>query len=97
MNDKQVLMLFVTGQSHRSTRAIDSVRALCEGALRGQCRLEVIDVLEQPQLAEDEKVLATPTLLRRFPPPPRRLIGDLSDPQRVLDGLNLYPDSSKNA
>jgi len=70
---------------------VANLRRICEQELRGRYELQVIDVLEQPQLAEDEKVLATPTLIKQLPPPLRRVIGDLSDKDKVLLGLEVQP------
>jgi circadian clock protein KaiB len=86
-----VIKLYVTGQTPRSRRAIDNLRRLCEEELQGRYDLVVIDVLERPQLAEDEKILATPTVVKELPLPIRRIIGDLSDSERVLLGLDLHP------
>jgi len=83
------LKLYVTGQTARSQRAITNLKRLCDEELRGEYALEVIDVLERPQLAEDEKILATPTVVKELPPPIRRIIGDLSDSDMVLLGLDL--------
>jgi circadian clock protein KaiB len=83
------LKLYVTGQTANSRRAIANLREICERAFSGEYELMVIDVLENPQLAEEEKILATPTLVRSLPPPMRRVIGDLSDKERVLLGLDL--------
>ncbi len=83
-----VLRLFVTGNSQRSLRAIEAVRELCNEFLAG-ARVEIIDVLENPDRAETEKILATPTLIRQVPGPPRRLVGDLCEPQRVMQLLGL--------
>jgi circadian clock protein KaiB len=94
---KYLLKLYVTGQTPRSLRAISNLRALCEEELRGQYEMVVIDVLERPQLAEDEKILATPTVVKELPTPIRRIIGDLSDSERVLLGLDLraYPGAAE--
>jgi circadian clock protein KaiB len=70
-------------------RAIENLRRICEDDLNGQYEVEVIDVLENPQLAEDQKILATPTLVKQLPEPVRKIIGDLSDRERVLIGLDL--------
>lgn len=86
---KYLLKLYITGQTPRSQRAIDNLRRICEGELGGQFEMVVIDVLERPQLAEDEKILATPTVVKELPAPIRRIIGDLSDTERVLLGLDL--------
>ena len=87
-----VLRLFVTGTSPRAQVAIANLRRICEQELHGQYELEIIDVLENPQVAEDEKILATPTLIKHLPPPLRRVIGDLSDKEKVLLGLEVRPE-----
>jgi circadian clock protein KaiB len=81
----------VTGSSPRSGIAIANLRRICEEELEGRYELEIIDVLEHPQEAEDARVLATPTLIKRLPPPLRRVIGDLSDKEKVLLGLEVSP------
>lgn len=87
-----VLKLYVTGKTPRAEQAIENLRRICEEDLQGQYDLEIIDVLERPQLAEDEKILATPTLIKALPPPLRRVIGDLSDKEKVLLGLDVRPN-----
>jgi len=87
--DKYVLRLYITGNTSRSQRAIQNLQHICTDALGGRYRMEVIDVLERPQMAEDERILATPTLIKDLPPPIRRIIGDLSDFERVLVGLDI--------
>ena len=77
----------------RPSTAIANLRRICEQELEGQYELEIIDVLEHPQLAEDERILATPTLIKQLPPPLRRVIGDLSDTEKVLLGLEVQPDA----
>jgi circadian clock protein KaiB len=84
-----ILKLFITGRTQRSEHAIANMRRICEEELGTTYELLVIDVLEQPELAEADKILATPTLIRILPPPLRRIIGDLSDTQKVLVGLDL--------
>lgn len=86
---RYVLKLYVTGQTTRSKQAIANLHRICEEELSGEYEMEVIDVLERPQLAEDEKILATPTLTKELPSPLRRVIGDLSDTEKVLLGLDL--------
>ena len=86
---KYVLRLYITGNSGHSLRAISNLETLCETELQGEYEIEVFDVLEHPQLAEDEKILATPTLVRELPIPLRKIIGDLSDREKVLIGLDL--------
>jgi circadian clock protein KaiB len=91
---KYLIKLYVTGQTPRSQQAIADLRRICEDELSGRYELVLIDILERPQLAEDEKILATPTVVKELPHPIRRIIGDLSDSERVLLGLDLrpYPD-----
>ena len=95
--DKYLLKLYVTGQTPTAMRAIANLRRICNEELRGRYKMVVIDVLERPQLAEDEKILATPTLIKNLPLPLRRIIGDMSDTEKVLLGLDLlpYPESEK--
>lgn len=87
--NRYLLKLYVTGETPRSKRAIANLRRICEDELTSQYELVVVDVLERPQLAEDEKILATPTVVKELPSPIRRVIGDLSDSERVLLGLDL--------
>ncbi len=89
--NKVLLKLYVTGQTPKSERAITNLRRICEQELEGQYELVIIDVLERPQLAEDEKILATPTLTKELPLPLRRIIGDLSETDKVLLGLDIQP------
>ena len=91
MNNRLLLKLYITGRTPRSERAIANLRRICQEDLLGQYELMVIDVLERPQLAEEEKILATPTLIKELPPPLRKIIGDLSDTEKVLLGLDLRP------
>lgn len=86
---KYLLKLYIAGQTTRTEQAIANLRAICDTDLSGQFELAVIDVLERPQLAENEKILATPTLVKELPPPLRRVVGDLSDRDAVLVGLDL--------
>lgn len=88
---KTQLKLFITGQTPRSTYAIANLKRICQEILPDQCEMTIIDVLENPELAENERVLATPTLIKSAPPPARRVIGDLSDIQKVILGLGLEP------
>ena len=91
--NKYLLKLYITGQTPRSERAIANLQRICEVELGGQYEMVVIDILERPQLAEDEKILATPMLIKQLPPPLRRIIGDLSDTDKVILGLDLQPYS----
>lgn len=96
---KYLLRLFVTGASSRTGIAIANLHRICEEELQGQYELEIIDVLEFPDLAETEKILATPTLIKSLPLPLRRVIGDLSNTEKVLMGLEvrLAPGGSGDA
>ena len=85
------LDLYVTGMTPRSARAIANAKEICETHLQGQYELRVVDVYQQPQFAKDEQIIAVPTLVKKLPLPLRRIIGDLSDRDRVLLGLNLKP------
>ena len=98
LNNKYILTLYVTGTSPRTKIAIDNLNRICKGELEGRYDLEIVDVLEHPQRAEDEKILATPTLIKNLPPPLRRVIGDLSDKDKVLLGLEVRsaPNSSSS-
>ena len=86
-----LLRLYVTGKSSKSGTAIANLRRICEQELQGLYDLEIIDVLEFPDRAEEEKILATPTLIKSLPLPLRRVIGDLSDKEKVLLGLEVEP------
>ena len=85
------LRLYIAGQSPKCVRAIDNLRAVCEEHLAGRYSIEVIDLIERPQLARGDEIIAVPTLVRKLPEPIRRIIGDLSDTDRVLVGLQLRP------
>ncbi len=87
--ERYVLRLYVTGMTPRSTEAFASIKALCEERLKGRYELEVIDIYQHPQLAIDEQIVAVPTLVKMLPAPLRRLVGNLSDEDRVLLGLDL--------
>jgi len=91
---KYVLRLYVTGMTPRSTRAIANVRKLCEKYLEGCYELDVIDIYQQPTLAKGEQIIATPTLIKKVPLPLRKLIGDMSDRERFLVGIDLKPKNS---
>lgn len=89
-DDQQyVLKLYVTGHTPRSIQAIASIRAICEEKLRGRYQLQVIDIYQQPQLTEGERIIAVPTLIKLLPLPLCKLVGDMSDKEKVLMGLDL--------
>jgi circadian clock protein KaiB len=83
------LRLFVSNHTPKSMAAFENLKRICEEHLAGNYRIEVIDLLEQPQLAKEEQIVAIPTVLRRSPLPPRRVVGDLSNAQKTLRGLQL--------
>ena len=85
------LRLYTAGQTSRSVAALANLRKICEEHLAGRYTIEVIDLLERPQLAQGEQIVAIPTLVRHLPPPMRKIIGDLSNTERVLIGLDLQP------
>lgn len=85
------LRLYVAGQTPKCIAAFSNLKRLCEEHLEGQYRIEVIDLLQNPQLAEGDQILAIPTLVRKLPAPLRKIIGDLSNEERVLVGLDLRP------
>jgi len=86
---KYVLKLYITGQTANSAKAIENLKDILRNGLKDLYRLKVIDILKNPQLAEEDKILATPTLVKVLPPPVRKIIGDLSDKEKVLLGLDL--------
>ena len=88
------LRLYVAGQTARSLRTIESLQTMCETHLKGQYKIEVIDLMRNPKMAREDQILATPTLVRRLPPPLRKLIGELTNADRVLSALGLFPRTS---
>ena len=90
-NERYILRLYVAGMTSRSARAVENVRAFCEKHIEGRYDLQVIDVYQQPALAKSEQLIAAPTLIKKLPLPLRRLIGDMSNEDRILVGLDLVP------
>lgn len=88
---KYDLRLYVAGQTPRSLQALSNLKRICEEHLAGNYRVEIIDLLEKPQLAAGDQILAIPTLVRAIPKPARKIIGDLSNTERVLVGLDVRP------
>ena len=84
-----VLRLYISGSTSKSSLAIENIKRVCEQHLKGRYDLEVIDIYQQAKLARDEQIVAVPTLIKRFPPPLRKLIGDMSNLKKVLFGLDL--------
>jgi len=91
--NKYLLKLYITGQTSKSEQAIVNMRRICEENFKKKYKLIIIDILERPQLAENERIIATPTLVKELPLPLRRIIGDLSDKEKVLLGLDVQPCS----
>jgi len=90
-----ILRLYVAGQTRKSLAAFANLKKICEEHLEGRYKIEVIDLLEKPQLAKGDQILAIPTLVRQLPPPLKKIIGDLSNTENVLVGLDLRPASQK--
>jgi circadian clock protein KaiB len=88
-DERYALRLYVTGMTARSTRAIENLRAICDEYLDGRYDLEVVDICQQPVLTKGEQIIAAPTLIKKLPLPMRRIIGDMSNRERVLLGLDL--------
>ena len=85
------LRLYIAGQTPNSIAAIDNLKKICEDKLQGKYRIEVVDLLEKPQLAKGDQIIAIPTLVRRLPPPVKKIIGNLSKAESVIVGLDLQP------
>ena len=90
-NDLWVLRLYIAGQSPKAITALKNLKKICKEQLNGKFSIEVIDLLKNPQLGADDQILALPTLVRKLPVPVRKIIGDLSNTERVLVGLDLLP------
>src|SRR5512140_1115366 len=87
--EKWMLRLYVAGQTPKSIAAFVNLKKICDEQLNGECTVEVIDLLESPQLAAGDQIFAVPTLVRRLPAPVKKIIGDLSNTERVLVGLDI--------
>jgi circadian clock protein KaiB len=90
-NERWELRLYVAGQTPKSVTALQNLKKYCETHLKGRYEIEVVDLLVKPQLAEGDQIFAIPTLVRKFPEPMRKIIGDLSNEEKVLVGLNIVP------
>ena len=95
MENKVVFRLYITGHTPASERAIVNLKRICDKEFGDVCNISIIDVLEYPQLAEEERILATPTLIKELPPPCRRVVGDLSDEEKFLTKLALDAFNSR--
>jgi circadian clock protein KaiB len=89
--EQYVLSLFVAGQTPKSTKAITNIKKICEQELKGRYDLEIVDIYQEPERAKNEQLFAVPVLVKKLPAPIRKIIGDLSDSEKVLVGLNLRP------
>jgi circadian clock protein KaiB len=89
MKEHHKLILYIAGKTQKSIRAIENIRKYCEEHLKDSYTLEIIDLKDHPQLAEGEQIIATPTLIKKLPDPIKILVGDLSDKEKVLVGLNI--------
>jgi circadian clock protein KaiB len=89
--EKWKLRLYVAGQTPNCVRAFSNLKKICDEHLKGRCTIEVIDLLENPKLAKGDQITAIPTLIRKLPPPVRKIVGNLSKTERVLVGLDLKP------
>lgn len=90
-----ILKLYIAGMTPRGAKALENLKKLCEAEVPGRYSIEVVDLLKSPQLAEGDQILAVPTLVRKLPEPIRKIIGDLSDKEKVLVGLNMVSIESK--
>ena len=93
--ERWILRLYVAGNTARGSSALRNLEAVCEEHLAGRYRIEVVDLLKQPQLARGDQIVALPTLVRRLPPPMKKIIGDLSNQERLLVGLDLRRGGSR--
>ncbi len=94
-DEKYVLRLFIAGMNPRSKKALENLQLVCDEELEGQCELEIIDIYQQPIFAKEGKIVAAPTLIKELPLPIRRFVGDLSDKEKLLIGLDFRSKSSK--
>ena len=90
-NDKHILVLYIAGKTQKAERAIENINKYCADHLQDGYTLEVVDLKEHPELASSEQIIAVPTLIRKLPAPIRILVGDLSDKEKVLVGLDIKP------
>lgn len=91
-----ILKLYVAGQSPKSVIAFKNLKKICEEHLEGKYKIQIIDLLENPQLGKGDQILAIPTLIRQLPEPVKKIIGDLSNTERVLVGLDLQPEKKRS-
>ena len=96
-DSKFILSLYIVGMTTRSKKAIDNIKKICDEHLAGRYELEVIDLIESPELAKSEQITATPALVKQLPLPLRKLIGDMSNSEKFLAGIGLRPKSKREA
>ena len=94
-NEKYILRLYVTGMTPKSINAIENIKKICEENLKGRYELEVVDIYQQPEYAKKEEIIAAPTLIKKLPLPLRKFIGDMSNREKILVGLDLVPKKKK--
>ena len=94
-NEKYILRLYVTGMTPKSINAIENIKKICEENLKGRYELEVVDIYQQPEYAKKEEIIAAPTLIKKLPLPLRKFIGDMSNKEKILVGLDLVPKKKK--
>jgi len=94
--DIWILKLYVAGQTSKSLAAFANLKKICEEHLSGRYRIEIVDLLKNPQLAKGDQIIAVPTVVRQLPPPVKKLIGDLANTERVLVGLDVVPAARKS-
>lgn len=90
-NDRWVMRLYIAGQTPNSIAALSNLKRICEDQLKGQYKIEIIDLLKHPRLAKEDQIVAIPTLVRKLPQPIKRIVGDLSRAERALVGLDIRP------
>ncbi|MGE5575171.1 MAG: circadian clock KaiB family protein [Ignavibacteria bacterium] len=95
--EKYVLRLYVTGMTPKSIKAVENIRKICEENLQGRYELEVIDIYQKPDFAKKEEIIAAPTLIKELPLPLRKFIGDMSNKEKILVGLNLVSKEKKRS
>lgn len=95
--EKYVLRLYISGMTPKSMRAIENLEAICSEYLKDRCEIEVIDIYQHPQLIRGEQIVAAPTLIKKLPVPLRRLVGDLSNKERVIFGLDLQSKKGRSS
>lgn len=89
--EKYILRLYVAGNSPKSQRALIKIKNICENYLKGRYELEVIDIYQQPEMMEEEQIVAIPTLIKKLPPPLQKFVGDMANTEKIMVGLDIFP------